>query len=141
MELDQHCGTLIFMAPEVAFKKQYSKSVDIWAVGIIMYMLLTGGKHPLYNDKDTAETYKHRLANADELTFPSHLSGLAKNLFMRLTKRNSSQRYSLENALNHPWITRINKTGIPLTFQEQVANMQTEGKLRDVVRLMFFAAI
>lgn len=129
------------MAPEVAFKKQYSKSVDIWAVGIILYMLLTGGKHPLYTEKDTAETFKNRLANCRELTFPPELSGLARNLFMRLTKRNSSQRYSLENALNHPWITRMNKTGIPLTFQEQVANMQTEGKLKDAVRLMFFAAI
>ena len=38
-----HCGTLLFMAPEVAFKKDYSKSVDNFAIGIIMYMLLTGG--------------------------------------------------------------------------------------------------
>lgn len=47
-KLDEHCGTLIFMAPEVAFKKDYSKSVDVWSTGIIMYMLLTGGDHPLY---------------------------------------------------------------------------------------------
>lgn len=46
--LDQHCGTLIFMAPEVALKKEYSRSVDIWSIGIIMYMLLTGGSHPLF---------------------------------------------------------------------------------------------
>ena len=59
--LDQHCGTLIFMAPEVAFKKEYSKSVDIWSIGIIMYMLLTGGSHPLFSSKDNAETYKEKL--------------------------------------------------------------------------------
>ena len=46
--MDQHCGTLIFMAPEVAFKKEYSKSVDVFALGIVMYMVLTGGEHPLY---------------------------------------------------------------------------------------------
>ena len=56
--LDQHCGTLIFMAPEVALKKEYSKSVDIWSTGIILYMLLTGGSHPLFSNKDNAETYK-----------------------------------------------------------------------------------
>lgn len=56
--LDQHCGTLIFMAPEVALKKEYSKSVDIWSIGIIMYMLLTGGSHPLYANKDSVETFK-----------------------------------------------------------------------------------
>jgi serine/threonine protein kinase len=59
--LDQHCGTLIFMAPEVALKKEYSRSVDIWSTGIIMYMLLTGGNHPLYNSKDTVESYKEKL--------------------------------------------------------------------------------
>ena len=36
------------MAPEMALKKEYSKSVDIFALGIVMYNLLTGGKHPLY---------------------------------------------------------------------------------------------
>ena len=41
-------GTLIYMAPEMAFKHEYTKSVDIWAVGIIMHLLLTGGKHPFY---------------------------------------------------------------------------------------------
>ena len=52
--LDQHCGTLIFMAPEVAHRKEYSKSVDIWSIGIIMYNLLTGGSHPLYSEVDSA---------------------------------------------------------------------------------------
>lgn len=37
------------MAPEVASSKQYTKSVDMWAIGIIMHMVLTGGKHPIYN--------------------------------------------------------------------------------------------
>ena len=63
--LDQHCGTLIFMAPEVALKKEYSKSVDIWSTGIIMFMLLTGGSHPLFNNADGAESYKKKLAKID----------------------------------------------------------------------------
>ena len=37
------------MAPEVALEHEYTKSIDIWAIGIIMHMLLTGGKHPFYN--------------------------------------------------------------------------------------------
>ena len=49
------------MAPEVALKKEYSKSVDIWSLGIIMYMLLTGGSHPLFTSKDSAESYKAKL--------------------------------------------------------------------------------
>lgn len=62
------------MAPEVAFKKEYSKSVDVWSIGIVLYMLLTGGSHPLYTVKDSAESYKEKLKKTNHLTFPTHLS-------------------------------------------------------------------
>lgn len=46
------------MAPEIALKKKYTKSVDIWAVGIIMHMLLTGGKHPYFiKGVDSAKSF------------------------------------------------------------------------------------
>jgi calcium/calmodulin-dependent protein kinase I len=61
------CGTLIYMAPEVASNHEYTKSVDIWSLGIIMYVILTGGKHPLYiNHTDTMETYKRKLSELEE---------------------------------------------------------------------------
>lgn len=72
--VEDHCGTLIFMAPEVAFKKEYSKSVDIWSTGIIMYMLLSGGSHPLFQSLDDTDTYKEKLKRAHNLSFPSHFS-------------------------------------------------------------------
>jgi len=46
------------MAPEVALKKEYSKGVDIWSTGIVMFMLLTGGDHPLFSSNDGPESYK-----------------------------------------------------------------------------------
>lgn len=51
------CGTLIYMAPEQIDQKIYTKSVDIWSCGIIMYMLLNNGKHPLYNKGNTSREY------------------------------------------------------------------------------------
>lgn len=50
------------MAPEVAFKKEYSKSVDIFSTGIIMFMLLTGGEHPLFTNEDGPDSYKQKLS-------------------------------------------------------------------------------
>lgn len=49
------------MAPEVVFKKEYSRSVDIFSIGIIMHMLLTGGDHPLYSKKDNTQSYREKL--------------------------------------------------------------------------------
>ena len=60
--MDEHVGTLIFMGPELILKKRYSKGVDVFATGIIMYMLLTGGEHPLYESRDfQTEKYKKQL--------------------------------------------------------------------------------
>jgi serine/threonine protein kinase len=75
------------MAPEVAFNQEYTKSVDIWSIGIIMYVILTGGKHPIYvNQEDSIETYKKKLYSCEEFDTPEEFSWLAKNLFQRLTK-------------------------------------------------------
>ena len=57
----QQCGTIIYMAPELAFHKIYSKPVDIWSCGIIMYMLCSKGKHPLNRSIDNTETYLAKL--------------------------------------------------------------------------------
>jgi len=40
------CGTLSYMAPELFNSKQYTKSVDIYSVGIITYNIITLGRHP-----------------------------------------------------------------------------------------------
>lgn len=57
------CGTLIFMAPEQIGKKFYSKTIDIWSCGIIMFMLLNFGTHPLYIKGDTRNAYIEKLKN------------------------------------------------------------------------------
>ena len=118
--VEQQVGTLVFMAPEqLVSKKLYSRSVDIFAAGIIMYMLLTGGKHPLYDPSvHNTETYKEQLLAVEKFSFPNHFPFLTKNLFNRLTHFSVTQRYTVTEALKHPWITRINKTTIPMTFQE-----------------------
>jgi len=108
------------MAPEqLVSKKSYSRSVDVFAAGIIMHMLLNGGKHPLYDPLIyNAETYRTKLLTMDQFDYPGHLSYLTKNLFHRLTQFNLTQRYTVSEALRHPWITRINKTTIPMTLQD-----------------------
>lgn len=47
---NENCGTLLYMAPEQSLSPFYSQSVDIWSCGIILYMLLCRGQHPLVSD-------------------------------------------------------------------------------------------
>ncbi|KRX07303.1 Protein kinase-like domain [Pseudocohnilembus persalinus] len=59
----QRCGTYIYMSPEQINDSLYSKGVDIWAAGIIMYQLLTLGKHPIYKSGMSKEQYNKILKN------------------------------------------------------------------------------
>jgi len=61
MEQHEFCGTLIYMAPEQIESKIYTKSIDIWSCGIIMYMLLNNGIHPLYKKGDKYYDYVQKL--------------------------------------------------------------------------------
>ena len=111
---DDHVGTLTYMAPEVAFNHEYTKSVDIWAIGIIMHILLTGGKHPFFDrEKDNAITFKKKLGAMKVVKPSDELSWLAQNLFQRLTTIQAHQRYTAKDALRHPWITRRHFDQIP----------------------------
>ena len=66
------------------------------------------------------------------------MSPLAANLFHRLTKFNLKMRYTAHEALKHPWITRLNKTLIPMTLQDKIENMRTEQDFRTKIGMMLF---
>lgn len=62
-KVKKFCGTIKFMAPEILENKSYDQSVDIWACGIILYLLCSGGMHPLNNHFkiNNAQTFKNNL--------------------------------------------------------------------------------
>ena len=112
-------GTIIFMAPEIYEKKQYTKRVDTWALGIIMYILLEG-KHPLYVDgKDNEKSFAKKLKNP-EWVFSDRCSGIAKDLFTKLCMVHSGERYDIVTAMQHPWITRELNSPCPLTKMQEL---------------------
>jgi serine/threonine protein kinase len=57
----EFCGTLIYMAPEQIEKRIYTKAIDIWSAGIIMYILLHNGIHPFYNKGETSTNFLAKL--------------------------------------------------------------------------------
>lgn len=67
--IDEACGTLVYQAPEQMFGgKRYGKSVDVWAVGFIMFELITL-QHPLYTKGETKQSYKEKILNYEQLNY------------------------------------------------------------------------
>jgi len=65
------CGTLVYNSPEQINGCAYDQSVDIWACGFILYILCSGGKHPIYDKyKMNTEKYTQVIKNFKEYNFP-----------------------------------------------------------------------
>lgn len=95
------CGTLDYLPPEMIENRPHDENVDIWTLGILMYEFIVGV--PPFETESNTETYK-RIANVD-LQFPPRLvSSLARDLLIKILKKEPRERLSLEHILEHPWI-------------------------------------
>ncbi|CAN8071032.1 unnamed protein product [Agarophyton chilense] len=95
-------GSPGFVAPEV-FESRYGKAVDVWSCGVILYMLLSGGRMP-FAGKSPSQIIAHakrgdyRLEN----TIPNASSSV-KHLLIRLLDVNEKRRLTAKQALDHRW--------------------------------------
>ena len=99
-------GTRGYLAPEMLQRRDYTKAVDTWALGVIVFVLLCGC---LPFDDDSQTVPSDDLVRAKfVLRFPrwaKNLSSSAKDLLAHLLNINPEERYSAEEALKHPWVT------------------------------------
>lgn len=130
--IENKCGTLIFMAPEVIMNRPYDSLVDIWSVGIIMYILESGGSHPIYNKSMNSDTFIEFINNKNKINFPDFFPTVARNFFLKLTKYDPFFRYNVNKALHHPWIIRVNHR-IPLTVIEDI---EKENKIKNFKNML-----
>jgi calcium-dependent protein kinase len=106
-------GTPYYVSPEV-LEGTYDKRCDLWSLGVMTYMLICG--YPPFNGKTDAEVfYKIRCANygfpdEDPSTPPKDrfaVSDEAKDFISRLLKTDPNRRMTVDEAQNHPWITKL----------------------------------
>ena len=114
---NEYCGTFLYMAPEQIEKKFCYYSIDIWSIGILMYMLLNNGKHPFYQKNDKKSDFIRKI-KIGQLKYINKLSYMAKDLLKKLCEPNPMWRYSASMAIKHPWITRDPYGEVPFTFKE-----------------------
>ncbi|RDB22618.1 Serine/threonine-protein kinase srk1 [Hypsizygus marmoreus] len=97
------CGTVGYTAPEIVKDERYSKSVDMWALGCVLYTLLCGFP-PFYDESINVLTEK---VARGYYTFLSpwwdDISHLAKDLITHLLCVDPAQRYTIDEFLAHPW--------------------------------------
>eukprot|EP01113_Clastostelium_recurvatum_P045559 TRINITY_DN783_c0_g1_i5.p1 TRINITY_DN783_c0_g1~~TRINITY_DN783_c0_g1_i5.p1 ORF type:complete len:321 (-),score=65.85 TRINITY_DN783_c0_g1_i5:671-1633(-) len=101
--LETPCGTIAYTAPEVAHRRLYRRSIDMWSCGCILYFMLFG-RPPFYSN-DEEEIYD--LVSESRWSFPpdhSHVSEAAKNIIQALLEPNPDRRLTAKQALAHPWI-------------------------------------
>ncbi|KAI8056330.1 kinase-like domain-containing protein [Gilbertella persicaria] len=124
------CGTVGYTAPEIVRDQKYSKSVDMWAIGCVLYTILCGFP-PFYDESIRALT--HKVARG-EYTFLSPwwdpISPAAKDLIRNLLTVDPEKRYTIEEFFKHPWVTK-SQFPPPAVAEDKLSKPTVEKKKLD----------
>ncbi|RKO96335.1 hypothetical protein CXG81DRAFT_7165, partial [Caulochytrium protostelioides] len=98
--MDNVVGTPLYMAPEIVQNLGYSAGCDVWSVGVMLYLLLTGYA------RDT-ERLLHGMIQNGTIEYPdkiwSHVPPSARDLVQQMLQIDPAQRITAREALSHPW--------------------------------------
>ncbi|XP_065803979.1 calcium/calmodulin-dependent protein kinase (CaM kinase) II beta 1 isoform X25 [Labrus bergylta] len=113
-------GTPGYLSPEVLRKEAYGKPVDIWACGVILYILLVG--YPPFWDEDQHKLYQQIKAGAYDFPSPEWdtVTPEAKNLINQMLTINPAKRITAQEALKHPWVCQRSTVASMMHRQETV---------------------
>ncbi|XP_017270428.1 caM kinase-like vesicle-associated, like isoform X2 [Kryptolebias marmoratus] len=146
--ITEPCGTPEYLAPEVVARHRYGRPVDCWAVGVIMFILLSGNP-PFYDETEEENTDLHnriifcRIVAGDfEFDSPywDDISAAAKELVCRLMEVDQMLRVTAQDALRHEWIAgngaseKNLKDGVCAQFEKNFA----KAKWRKAIRVTTF---
>ncbi|KAK7166122.1 hypothetical protein R3I93_006026 [Phoxinus phoxinus] len=121
------CGTPTYVAPEIIAESGYGLKVDIWAAGVITYILLCG--FPPFRSENNLQDDLFDQILVGRLEFPSpfwdNITDSAKELIGHMLLVNVEARYTAEDVLSHPWVT-VNEDAA----MENNMKMEVAGKLK-----------
>jgi len=103
------CGTTEYMAPEMVNQKEYSKEIDIWSLGVLLYEMVHGHspfipKKAYFNEREVIENIK-----IHNLKFDKKISIECKELICHLLDENRSKRYKIEDVFNSDFVKKYER--------------------------------
>jgi calcium/calmodulin-dependent protein kinase I len=139
---DTKCGTLLYMAPEYFTKESFTDAVDIWAVGILLFNLMSNGQHPFWvfgrsKKKFIQSEYVDSLTRKPIDFSVISCSANAKSLLQKMLDRDVENRYKIWDVLGHPWVTK-NPGFIPLGQNEMISAFETRGDIKHALIMVSF---
>ena len=135
-------GSAYYIAPEVLLNN-YNEKCDIWSLGIIMYILLTG--KPPYTGKDT-ETILKQVRHTPLVITPFKVLGLSKesvNLLQLLLTHAPEARITAREAVKHPWISLYRSSdvaGVEIIL-DNLKNFACESRLKEAVHIFLASQV
>lgn len=105
------CGSPEYVAPEILMCVSYDQSVDMWSIGIIIYILLTGC-FPFWSE-NVQTLYQKIMNGAYRWPTKPAVSDSAKDLVRRLLEKDPKKRMTATECLTHPWITGAGAPAAP----------------------------
>ncbi|XP_072123262.1 serine/threonine-protein kinase D1 isoform X3 [Mobula birostris] len=121
-------GTPAYLAPEVLRNKGYNRSLDMWSVGVIVYVSLSG-TFPFNEDEDIHD----QIQNADFMYPPNpwkEISLEAIDVINNLLQVKMRKRFSVDKSLSHPWLqdyqTWLNLRELECKFGERYITHESD---------------
>lgn len=124
------CGTPGYVAPEVLKNEGYDKAVDLWSVGVILYILLCG--FPPFYEESTPLLFEQIMKGHFEFPDPywTNISASAKDLVSKLIVVDPKKRLTAEEAMKHPWITGESASDVRLDVGDTMKKWNARRKFK-----------
>ena len=141
---NKYVGSSYYMAPEI-IKRKYDEKCDLWSIGVILYILLTG--RPPFDGNDDDEILENvKKGVYDKWAYPFPLlSPHAKDLIFNLLQYDPKKRLSAEEALDHPWFKtaefkkKDKVNSIPIELARELINNMTKYKSDNMLKCAVIA--
>ena len=124
--MQQQYGTPYYIAPEVVLQGGYNEKCDLWSIGVILYIMLSG-RPPFNSSSEEGIIEKVKVGRYDfKAAIWDKVSAEAKDLITKLLQKDVNKRLSALDALQHPWIKNQVKSKFNLALaNDAVSNLSS----------------